>query len=71
MTAAFVASQPRHLMMWAVFAPRLVFEVAAGAVVGCCCVLGFVSWGWYVAANAYTSQLFAEAAARVQHDGAF
>lgn len=62
MIAAFVTSQPQHLMMWAVFAPRLVFEVATVAIVGVCCLVGFVAWGWRAASTSFAPRVFADAA---------
>ncbi len=40
-TTCFTVAQRRHLMVWAVFAPKLAFEVCIWAVV---CVLAGVRW---------------------------
>jgi len=50
--AIFVVLARRHLMVWAVFAPKLVFELGVLAVVEACLVIGAVWWSHVMVAAA-------------------
>ena len=48
-TAWFVAAQRRHLMVWATFAPKFVFEAATALVCGVLAVGAWPVWMWVLA----------------------